>query len=520
MNSISIFRNKAQLYVKEILAGFTIALGLIPEVIAFAVVAGVSPTLGLYGAVIMGISSAVFGGRPGLISGASGAVAVVIIDLVADHGVDYLFGALFLAGIFQILFGILKFGKFIRIVPYPVIFGFINGLIILIIFAQLDQFRTIDFNGNEGWLSSFEIIKIIFITIATLLIIKLFPYVTKAIPSALVAIILVTYCLYFFNIPTKDALDFAIHIEGNDNFIHQHFSTVYLPSLPLTWQTLEIIFPYALIIATVGLIESLVTLSILDELTQTRGKSNKECIAQGIGNMSCSVLGGMGGCAMIGQSIHNIKYGGRGRLSSLTAALALLIFTPLASNFIESIPVAALLAVVIILVINTIKWTISESIKKVSKGEVLILISVTILTLVYDVTIAVIYGIVLYALRFSWIQSKKIHATSQINRKRKEKVYFIYGPLFFGSTNNFLKIFKIKKDPKHIILDFKNSRILDQSGLDTISKLNNIYKENNKIVKLRHLSPECIKLLKQSNVACEINLIEDPSYKVASDLLD
>ena len=275
-----------------------------------------------------------------------------------------------------------------------------------------------------------------------------------------------------------------------------------------------------MIIATVGLIESLVTLSILDELTQTRGKSNKECIAQGIGNMSCSFFGGMGGCAMIGQSIHNIKYGGRGRLSSLTAALALLIFTPLASNFIESIPVAALLAVVIILVINTMKWTISESIKKVSKGEVFILISVTILTLVYDVSIAVIYGIVLYALRFSWIQSKKIHAASQINRKRKEKVYFIYGPLFFGSTNNFLKIFNIKKDPKYIILDFKNSRILDQSGLDSISKLNNIYKQNNKILKLRHLSPECIKLLKQSNIACEINLIEDPSYKVASDLLD
>lgn len=505
----------------DVLSGLTVALALVPEAVAFAFVAGVEPMIGLYAAFMVGLVTAIFGGRPGMISGATGAMAVVMVSLVAEHGVQYLFAAVLLAGAVQILCGVFRLGKFIRMVPHSVMIGFVNGLAIVIFLAQLGQFKVTNAAGEFEWLQGAPLYTMLGLVLLTMLIIHFLPKLTTAVPSTLAAIVIVTLLVYFIPaLDTRTVVDFLRTMSGDENAtIAGSLPTFALPVVPFSMQTLQIILPYSLILAAVGLIESLLTLTVVDEMTNTRGRANKECIAQGTANMVNGVFGGMGGCAMIGQSMININSGGRGRLSGITAALGLLAFILFASGLIEIVPLAALVGVMFIVVLGTFEWASFKLMRKVPKKDAFVIVLVTSVTVVTDLAIAVFVGVIVSALVFAWEHARHIHAVSEVSADGKDKTYRVKGPLFFGSVSNFLDLFDVNNDPHHVIVDFADSRVADHSAIEAITVLTDRYVREGKKLHVRHLSRDCRKLLHKAGVLVEINLIEDPSYKVASDTL-
>ncbi|TDT72351.1 SulP family sulfate permease [Hypnocyclicus thermotrophus] len=500
----------------DILSGVTVALALVPEAIAFSFVAGVNPVIGLYTAFMMGLITSIFGGRPGMISGATGAIAVVFADLVNLYGIEYLFGAVILMGIFQMLFGILRLGKFARIIPHPVMLGFVNGLAIVIFKAQLSQFKVLDNSGNFIWMKGKELYIMLALVLLTMLIINLLPKLTKAVPATLVAIIVVTLISIYLNSKgynIKTVKDFA----GGE--IRAGFPEFHLPKIPISLKTLKIILPFSITAALVGLIESLLTLSLIDELTETRGKSNKECIGQGLANLINGFFGGMGGCAMIGQSMINVTSGGKGRLSGITAALSLIGFVVFGAKLIAIIPLAALVGVMFMVVIGTFEWESLKLGKKIPLFDLAIIIIVTIITVVHDLALAVVVGIILSALNFAWEKGKKIEI--KVEYKENKKTYYIDGPLFFASSSNFKQKFSPKNDEyDNIIIDFKHSHVMDHSAIEAINFVVSKYREAGKKIYLRHLSQDCKKLLKNAEEIVEVNIMEDPIYYIADDMLD
>lgn len=493
----------------DVLSGLTVALALVPEAVAFALVAQVDPLLGLYAAFIIGLITSVFGGRPGMISGATGAIAVVLVSLVAQHGVEYLFAAVILMGIIQVVFGALQLGKFIRLVPYPVFLGFVNGLALVIFLAQLKQFQVIGEDGTSDWIQGTPLTIMIVLVVATMAIIHFLPKLTKAVPSTLVAIIVLSLLVVLFNIETRTVGDIASVAGG--------LPTFHIPTVPFTWETFMIVLPYAVIMALVGLIESLLTLNLVDALTETRGQSNRESMAQGLANFVTGLFGGMGGCAMVGQSIININSGGSGRLSGITAALALLAIILLGSPLIEQIPVAVLIGVMFMVVIGTFKWSSLRLFGRVPHIELIITAIVMITTVLADLAVAVILGVILSALVFAWDHAKKVRVQKFTN-DGGNTVYELIGPIFFASVHNFQELFQPKEDAEDVIIDFKRSRVADHSALEAIDQLAERYEREGKRLHLVHLSPECRLLLNKAGDLVEVNVLEDPVYSIAAGL--
>lgn len=489
----------------EILSGLTVALALIPEAVAFALIAGLSPLTGLYAAFVVGLITAIFGGRPGMISGATGAVAVVIVALAISHGPEYIFATVVLAGIFQVLAGLLKLGKLMRLVPHPVIFGFVNGLAVIIFMSQLDQFK--DVTGQ--WLTGQSLYTILGLVLLTMLIIWGLPKLTKVVPASLVAILAVFGIVVGFGIDTKTVGDIA-SIQGG-------FPPFHLPNVPFTLETLTLIFPYAAIMAGVGLIESLLTLNIIDEITETRGRGNKEAVAQGAANILSGFFSGMGGCAMLGQSLINISSGARARLSGIVAAVALLIFVMFGASLIEQLPMAALTGLMIMVAIGTFEWASLKTFNKMPKSDIFVMVVVTLVTVfLHNLALAVIVGVIISALVFAWDNSKRIRARKYTDDEGV-KHYEIYGPLFFGSVAAFNEKFDVLNDPKEIVIDFGESRVVDMSAIEALNKITERYIKVNKKVHLRHLSPDCQNLLKNADKIIDVNVLEDPNYKVLID---
>ena len=493
----------------EILSGLTVALALVPEAIAFAFVAGVAPLSGLYAAFIVGIITALIGGRPGMISGATGALAVVMVSLVMDHGAQYLFATVVLMGIIQLIAGIFKLGKFIRMVPQPVMLGFVNGLAIVIGISQISQFKTINSIGDSVWIAGNTLIYSIGFVVLTMSIIWLLPKVTKALPATLVAILSTTILVLALKIDIPSVGDLASVKGGLPNFL--------IPNVPLNFETLKIIFPYAFILASIGLIESLLTLNLVSEITNKRGGASQECLAQGLANTVTGFFGGMGGCAMIGQSIINVKSGGRTRIAGIAAALFLLLFILYTSSLIELIPIAALVGVMFMVVIGTFAWNSLKILFFVPKSDALVIILVTVVTVLEDLAVAVIVGVIVSALVFAWKSASRIRAIERPSiREQGAKVYEIEGPLFFSSTNSFLEIFKPSEDPKVVIIDFARAKVIDQSALKAIEDIADRYNSIGKKVKLRHLTRDCHKLLSTAGQLV-VDSDDDPDYGVAVD---
>ncbi len=503
----------------DILSGLTVALALVPEAVAFAFVAHVDPLVGLYAAFIVGLITSIFGGRPGMISGATGALAVVMVSLVIEHGVEYLFATVLLMGVLQILAGIFKLGKFIRMVPHPVMLGFVNGLAIVIFLAQLGQFKVMDGNGQLQWMQGSELYVMGGLVALTMAIIHFLPKLTTAIPSSLAAILVVTGLVIGLDLESRTVLDYLKDMSGDLNAtIAGGFPEFHIPAVPFNFETFKIIFPYALVLAAIGLIESLLTLTLIDEITETRGNSNKECIGQGAANVTCGVFGAMGGCAMIGQSMININSGGRSRLSGITAAVLLLGFILFAASLIEMIPLAALVGVMFMVVLGTFEWSSFRLMKRIPKTDAFVIVLVSGVTVITDLAIAVCVGVIVSALVFAWEHAKHIYTNNYIDGQGS-KVYELHGPLFFGSVKNFAELFDINNDPNDVIIEFKYSRVADHSAIEAIDGLAERYKKAGKTVHLRHLSPDCIELLNKAKDLVEVNVIEDPNYKVASDKL-
>lgn len=502
----------------DILSGITVALALVPEAVAFAFVAGVSPIVGLYGAFMMGLITSIFGGRPGMISGATGAMAVVMVHLVQQGntlggsesmGLQYLFITLILAGVFQILAGIFRLGKFVRMIPHPVMMGFVNGLAIVIFTSQLGMFKR-----QGEWLEGNPLYVMIGLVLTTMFIIYVLPRFTNKIPAALTAIVVVSVIVIFGGVETETVRSF-IQSNGGDG-IQAGLPMFHFPTVAFTLETFQFILPYAFILAAIGLIESLMTLNLIDELTDSHGNGNRECIAQGAANTINGFFGGMGGCAMIGQSIINIKSGGRGRLSGITAALALLGFILFGSNLIEQVPIAALVGVMFMVVIGTFAWSTFKVVNKVQKPDVIVILIVTVLTVIFDLAVAVLSGVIVSSLVFAWENAKRIRARKYVD-EFGVKHYEIFGPLFFGCIELFNTKFDVQNDPEEVIIDFKESRIVDQSAIECINKLTERYLKNGKNIHLRHLSPDCVKLIKKAEKICVVNVLEDPDYFVAID---
>ena len=480
-----------------------------PEAIAFAFVAGVTPLSGLYAAFIVGLITAVIGGRPGMISGATGALAVVMVSLVIDHGAQYLFATVVLMGILQILAGVFRLGKFIRMVPQPVMLGFVNGLAIVIGISQISQFKVTNSVGELEWMSGSPLLYSYCIVVLTMAIIWLLPKFSKIFPATLVAILLTSGLVIGFDIPIPRVGDLASVAGGLPSFS--------IPMVPINFETLIIIFPYAIILAAIGLIESLLTLNLVGEITNQKGGASKECIAQGLSNSVTGFFGGMGGCAMIGQSMINVKSGGRTRISSVSASLFLLSFILFTSSLIELIPIAALVGVMFMVVLGTFAWNSLKLLFVVPKSDALVIILVTVVTVYADLAIAVVVGVIVSALVFAWKSASRIKATERQSRTEKgAKVYEIEGPLFFSSTNSFLEIFKPSQDPDLIIIDFAQSKVIDQSALKAIEDIADKYSSYGKKVKLRHLSKDCHRLLSRTGQLI-MDSDDDPEYSVAAD---
>ena len=490
-------------YKTEVLSGLTVALALVPEAVAFALIAGLSPLTGLYAAFVVGLVTSIFGGRPGMISGATGAIAVVMVVLAKSHGVEYIFATVFLAGIIQMSAGFLRLGKLIRLVPHPVIFGFVNGLAIIIFMSQLDQFK--DVSGN--WLTGTPLYILLGLVLLTMAIIFGLPKLTKAIPASLTAILVVFGIVALFGIDTKTVGDIA-SIQGG-------FPPFHIPSVPFTLETLVLIFPYAAIVAGVGLIESLLTLNIVDEITETRGRGNKEAVAQGAANILSGLFSGMGGCAMIGQSLINVSNGARARLSGIVAAVMLLVFVMFGAGLIEKVPMAALTGLMIMVAIGTFEWASLKTFTKMPKSDIFVMVMVTLITAVlHNLALAVIIGVIIAALVFAWDNAKRIRARKSVD-KNGVKHYEIFGPLFFGSVTAFNEKFDVLNDPAEVIIDFAESRVVDMSAIEALNKLTERYHKVDKKIHLKHLSPDCKKLLKNAEEIIDVNVWEDPTYKVA-----
>ncbi|MEN8789204.1 MAG: SulP family inorganic anion transporter [Flavobacteriaceae bacterium] len=492
-------------YRTEILSGLTVALALVPEAIAFALIAGLSPLTGLYAAFVMGLVTSILGGRPGMISGATGAVAVVIVSLAADYGVEYVFAAVVLAGIMQMAAGLLRLGKLMRLVPHPVIFGFVNGLAIIIFLSQIDQFKSAD----GTWLSGSSLFIFTGLVLLTTLVIWGLPRISKAVPASLVAILAVFGLVLAFDIDTRTIGDIA-SIQGS-------FPPFHIPQIPFEWETLKIIFPYAAIVAGVGLIESLLTLNIIDEITETRGRGNKEAVAQGTANILSGLFSGMGGCAMIGQSLINTSNGARARLSGIVAALMLLAFIMFGAGLIERVPMAALTGLMIMVALGTFEWASLRTFRRMPKSDVLVMILVTLVTVfLHNLALAVLVGVIISALVFAWDNAKRIRARKYTD-KEGIKHYEIYGPLFFGSVTLFNEKFDILSDPEEVIIDFKESRVVDMSAIEALNRITSRYHKVGKKVHLRHLSEDCRKLLTDADAIIDVNVLEDPTYKLVVD---
>lgn len=500
----------------EILSGATVALALVPEAIAFAMIAGFSPITGLYAAFVMGFVTSLLGGRPGMISGATGAVAVVFVGLtlalkerfpgiLVDEMMPYVFATVVLAGAIQILAGVLRLGKFVRLVPQPVMYGFVNGLAIVIFMAQLPSFKLAT--------NTTELLIMWALVLLTMLIIWLLPRFTKLIPSSLTAIVFVSTLVVIFNIPTASVADTLApgqHISGG-------FPPFAIPNVPFSWETFIMILPYASIMAGVGLIESLLTLNLIDELTDSRGRGNKECVAQGLANVTSGLFSGMGGCAMIGQSLINITAGARARLSGLVASVLLLCFVMFGSSIIEQMPMAALIGVMFMVSIGTFEWASFKVFRKMPWIDVIVMAVVTLITAItHNLAIAVLVGIVLSAISFSWKSAQHIHCKTEIDGE-DTKYYYISGPVFFGSIKSFKDRFNVAQDPKKVIIDFKDSMIWDMSAISALNDLTIRYKELDKQVRLRHVSEDCRILLSKAGAIIDVNVMEDPTYKVAAD---
>jgi len=517
----------------DVLSGITVALALVPEAIAFAFVAGVHPKVGLYAAFMMGLITAVFGGRPGMISGATGAVAVIFAPLVArvmqdgksaglafdaamGNALGALFAAVILMGVIQVACGLLKFGKFIRLVPHPVMLGFVNGLAIIIFKAQFSQFTA----GGQI-LPTPELLTMIGLIVVTMAICVLLPRLTKAVPATLVAIVVVSAIAAFMNQQTpgsvRTVLDFVRDQDSSITTIAAGLPSFAVPQVSFTWATFKMVLPFAALAAAVGLIESLMTLSLVDELTETRGRGNQECIGQGVANILNGFFGGMGGCAMIGQSMINIRGGGRGRTSGITAALCLLGFVVFGASAIEVIPLAALVGVMFMVVIGTFEWSSLRLAGRIPKSDVLVIVLVSATTVVFDLAIAVFVGIIVSALVFAWEHGKTMHAHKNLDDGRT--VYALDGPLFFGSAASFKELFDVKGDEEHVVIDFENARVWDHSGLEAIQNVAERYRQADKKLHLLHLSEDCKTLLGNAGNIVEVSVLETAHWRVADDAL-
>jgi SulP family sulfate permease len=486
----------------ELLAGLTVALALVPEAVAFAFVAGVNPLVGLYAAFIVGLITALIGGRPGMISGATGALAVVMVSLVAQHGVEYLFATVVLMGLLQVFAGVMRWGKFIRLVPHPVMLGFVNGLAIVIGMSQLDFFRT----ESGAWMSGIPLLVVLALVALTMAVIWGLPKLTMAIPAPLAGIAITAAIVILFGIDVPRVGDLASISGGLPGF--------HIPMVPLTLETLEIILPYALILAAIGLIESLLTLNLVGEITGQRGGASQECIAQGAANTVTGFFGGMGGCDMIGQSMINVKSGGRTRISGISAALFLLAFIVVASPLIEQIPLAALVGVMFMVVIGTFAWNSIKIMRRVPRTDAVVIVLVTIVTVLTDLAIAVVVGVIVSALAYAWENARRISA-STYETPEGARVYQVRGPLFFGSATGFVEMFDPKRDPGKVIIDFAESRVADQSALQAIEAVALKYEDEGKSIQLRHLTRDCHRLLTKAGHLM-VDSDDDPDYAVAA----
>ena len=495
-------------YRTEILAGLTVAMTMIPESLSFAILAGFPPLVGLYAAFIAGLITAIFGGRPGMVSGGAGATVVVLIALMRSHGIEYVFAAVVLAGIFQILIGVFKFSKFIRLVPQPVMYGFVNGLAVIIFMSQLEQFKIIS-NGEISWLRGESLMIMLGLVALTISIVVLFPKITKKIPASLVAIIVVFALVVGFGIHTKTVQDIA-SIEGG-------FPPFHIPQIPFSLEALKIIVPYSMIFAAVGLTEGLLTLNLVDEITGTKGNGNRECIAQGSSNIANGFFFGMGGCPMIAQTLVNLSAGSRARLSGIIAAITILLIILFGAPIIGKLPMAALVGVMIMVALGTFEWASFKIIKKMPKHDIFVGVLVAVITVIlHNLALAVLIGVIISALVFAWESAKRIRARTFIDEEGA-KHYDIFGPLFFGSVMAFSEKFKILDDPNVIIINFKESRVSDMSAIEALNNITKKYSDAGKIVHLQNLSPDCIRLLKNAETIIDVNIMNDPEYLVAKE---
>jgi len=567
----------------EILSGLTVALALVPEAVAFAFLAGVPPLVGLYAAFIVCLLASVFGGRPGMISGATGAMGVVVVGLVATYGIGYLFPAVVLCGLIQLAVGLCRLGKFIRLVPHPVMLGFVNGLAVVILLAQFGSFKTLSPDGAMEFLSGPRLWIMLAMVAVTMAIIAFLPKLTKAVPSSLVAIVAVSLGAFAINswapreadgpaplLTVRDMLVDSTRAaaitsaqKAKDAEVIEATTAALPPSLaaapkgevvaplteaeraaaiasvdtaevgisgglprpawwdfelpPFSLETLLIILPFSIVLAGVGLIESLMTMTLVDELTETRGWGNRECVGQGIANTACGVFGGMGGCAMIGQTLINVKSGGRGRLSGVTAAVALLLFILFLAPLIEAVPMAALVGVMFMVVIGTFEWTTLQTWRRIPIPEVVVMLTVAVYTVVmHDLATAVLIGVAMSALAFAWNKSKHLVADTSFN-EFGSKIYQVHGIVFFGTVQRFKDLFTPAKDPDDVVIDFYYSRVSDQSALEAINQLAGRYQKLGKRLHLRHLSEDCRRLLDKAGDLVEANISEDPHYHVLTD---
>ena len=492
-------------YKTEILAGLTVAMTMIPESLSFAILAGLPPLVGLYGAFIMGLVTAIFGGRPGLISGGAGATVIVLIALMKSHGIEFVFGAIALAGVIQILVGLFKLGKFIRLVPQPVMFGFVNGLAIVIFMSQLEQFKTV-INGQSEWLTGTPFLIMAGLVALTIAIVVLLPKITKAIPASLVAIMIVFAVVLIFNIETKQVEDIAA-VSGSLPPFH-------IPDFPFTIENFQIILPYGLIMAAVGLTEGLLKLNLVDEITNTKGNSNRECLAQGSANILNGFFFGMGGCPMIAQTLVNLSAGSRARLSGIVAALTILLIILVGAPVIGKLPMAALTGVMIMVAMGTFEWASLRIFKRMPMSDIFVMLVVMLITVfLHNLALAVLIGVIISALVFAWDNAKRIRARKYLD-ENGVKHYEIFGPLFFGSVTAFAEKFDVSTDPSEVIIDFKESRVVDMSAIEALNAITNRYHKEGKKVHLRHLSQDCIALLKNAEAIIDVNIMEDPLYLI------
>jgi SulP family sulfate permease len=512
------FKQKVD-YKNEILAGLTVAMTMIPESLMFAILAGFSPLVGLYGAFIMGLVTAIFGGRPGLISGGAGATVVVLMALMNSHGLEYVFAAVALAGVIQLIVGFLKLGKFIRLVPQPVMFGFVNGLAIIIFMAQMDQFK-VGVGDAAVWLTGTTLYTMVGLVLFTIAIIVFVPKITKAVPASLIGIIVVFAVVYFLKIDTKQVVDIINQdtLPGEElKSLSGSLPSFHIPNVPFTFEHFKIIFPYGLIMAAVGLTEGLLTLNLVDEITGTKGNSNRECLAQGGANILNGFFGGMGGCPMIAQTLVNLSAGSRARLSGIIAALTILVIILFGAPVIELVPIAALVGVMVMVAVGTFEWASFRALRRMPKPDIFVMILVTLITVfLHNLALAVLIGVIISALVFAWESAKRIRARKYVD-EAGVKHYEIYGPLFFGSVTAFGEKFDVANDPDEVIIDFAESKVSDMSAIEALNRITERYANQGKKVHLRHLSRDCITLLNDAEDIIDVNVMEDPTYKVMVD---